>query len=86
MEQEVYAPYANGTGNNDPIGSASNCLECITPNKYIKVGQGFIVKAKASGKLVFENGSNIKIITLPPFFNRMSVASKSDVKDRFGLI
>lgn len=82
----VAAPYANGTGNNDPIGSASNCLECITPNKYVKVGQGFIVKAKASGKLVFENGSNIRNNNASSvFFNRMSVASKSDAKDRFWL-
>ncbi|WP_229663461.1 immunoglobulin domain-containing protein, partial [Cloacibacterium rupense] len=81
----VAAPYAAGTGNNDPIGSPSNCFSCKVPNEYIKVGQGFIVKAKTSGNLRYENGNNIRNNEASSiFFNRMSLGKTAiETKDRF---
>ncbi|GGP06581.1 hypothetical protein GCM10010992_27150 [Cloacibacterium rupense] len=83
----VAAPYAAGTGNNDPIGSPSNCPLCTTPNQYIKVGQGFIVKVRNEGNfnLAFENNSSIRTNNASSiFFNRMSAGkTATETKDRF---
>lgn len=79
----ISAPYGfSGTGVNDPIGSVNNCPSCKVPTQIIKVGQGFIVKAKNNGNLRFENGANIR--TNNPnanFFNR--IATKEITKDRY---
>ncbi|OEL11442.1 por secretion system C-terminal sorting domain protein [Cloacibacterium normanense] len=84
----VSAPYASGTGNNDPIGSPSNCPTCATPNQYIKVGQGFIVKVRDTGSynLSLENNSGIRNNnSTSVFFNRMANNNqRTNVeKDRF---
>ena len=84
----VSAPYASGTGNNDPIGSLTNCPTCTTPNQYIKVGQGFIVKVKDTGSynLSLENNSGIRNNnSTSVFFNRMANNNqRTNVeKDRF---
>lgn len=66
-----YAVY-NGTGGVgapfgfDPLKPAS-----AAPNKYVKVGQGFIVKAKKAGGLLFENEVR-NANTSSVFFNKMS--------------
>lgn len=84
----VSAPYASGTGNNDPIGSPSNCPTCTTPNEFIKVGQGFIVKVRNTGSynLSLENNSGIRNNnSTSVFFNRMANNNqRTNVKkDRF---
>lgn len=84
----VSAPYASGTGNNDPIGFPSNCSTCTTPNQFIKVGQGFIVKVRNTGNynLSIENNSGIRNNnSTSVFFNRMSNNNqRTNVeKDRF---
>ena len=84
----VSAPYASGTGNNDPIGSLTNCPTCTTPNQYIKVGQGFIVKVRDTGSynLSLENNSGIRNNnSTSVFFNRMANNNqRTNVeKDRF---
>ena len=84
----VSAPYASGTGNNDPIGSPSNCPECTKPNEFIKVGQGFIVKVKDTGiyNLSLENNNGIRNNnSTSVFFNRMANNNqRTNVeKDRF---
>lgn len=84
----VSAPYASGTGNNDPIGSPTNCPTCTTPNQYIKVGQGFIVKVRNTGSynLSLENNNGIRNNnSTSVFFNRTSNNSQrtNGEKDRF---
>jgi hypothetical protein len=84
----VSAPYASGTGNNDPIGSTTNCPTCTTPNQFIKVGQGFIVKVRNTGSynLSLENNSGIRNNnSTSVFFNRMANNNqRTNVeKDRF---
>lgn len=84
----VSAPYASGTGNNDPIGFPSNCSTCTTPNQFIKVGQGFIVKVRNTGSynLSLENNNGIRNNnSTSVFFNRMSNNNqRTNVeKDRF---
>lgn len=70
----------------DVIGSAANCPTCKVPNKYIAPGQGFIVKARNLGNAQVEFDNSIRTNNQTAiFFNRMSVASKSDAKDRFWL-
>lgn len=83
----VAAPYgADGDGITDPIGSSNNCPTCKVPNKYIAPGQGFIVKARNLGNSQVEFDNSIRTNNQTAiFFNRMSVASKSDSKDRFWL-
>ncbi len=83
----VAAPYgADGDGVTDPIGSSNNCPTCKVPNKYITPGQGFIVKARNLGNSQVEFDNSIRTNNQTAvFFNRMSVASKSDAKDRFWL-
>ena len=83
----VAAPYgADGDGVTDPIGSSNNCPTCKVPNKYITPGQGFIVKARNLGDSQVEFDNSIRTNNQTAvFFNRMSVASKSDAKDRFWL-
>ncbi|WP_213195418.1 Ig-like domain-containing protein [Cloacibacterium caeni] len=84
----VSAPYASGTGNNNPIGSLTNCPTCTTPNQFIKVGQGFIVKVRNAGSynLSLENNSGIRNNnSTSVFFNRMANNNqRTNVeKDRF---
>ncbi len=84
----VSAPYASGTGNNDPIGSTTNCPTCTTPNQFIKVGQGFIVKVRNTGSynLSLENNSGIRNNnSTSVFFNRMANNNQrtNGEKDRF---
>ena len=84
----VSAPYASGTGNNDPIGSPTNCPTCTTPNQFIKVGQGFIVKVRNTGSynLSLENNNGIRNNnSTSVFFNRMANNNqRANVeKDRF---
>jgi len=75
------APYGfTGTGSVNPVGSTDNCLTCKTPNKIIKVGQGFIVKAHTPGNLVFDNSMRSRDNS-GNFFNRQF----NNKKDRFWL-
>ena len=75
----IGAPYGfTGTGTNDVVGSTNNCSGCKVPTNVVKVGQGFIVKAKNIGtsQLRFENGENIRTNSgVSNFFNRMSSAA-----------
>jgi len=83
-----YAVY-NGTGGVgapfgfDPLKPAS-----AAPNRYVKVGQGFIVKAKKAGDLLFENEMRNANNTAV-FFNKMSgnkASKKSEEEfDRYWL-
>jgi len=52
----------SGTGTNTPVS---------LPNKFLKVGQGFIVKAKSAGNLLFENEMRSHDNSAV-FFNKMS--------------
>lgn len=80
----VGAPYASGTGNNNPVGTTTNCLSCTKPNRFIRPGQGFIVKAKAAGNLVFND--NIRAISgTAKFFNRSASKVSDESTDRFWL-
>lgn len=83
----IGAPYGfSGTGTNDVVGSVNNCPLCKVPTKVIKVGQGFIVKAKKTGtfNLRFENGANIRTNSASSiFFNRMANATTETPVNRF---
>lgn len=71
------APYGfTGLGTNTPVTPAS------PPNRYIKVGQGFIVKAKGNGTLTLNNSMRSTDNTAI-FFNRMG--SNEQLIDRFWL-
>lgn len=71
------APYGfTGLGTNAPVTPAS------PPNRYIKVGQGFIVKAKGNGTLTLNNTMRSTDNTAN-FFNRMG--SNEPLIDRFWL-
>lgn len=75
------APYGfNGGGNNDTVGTSTNCPTCKIPNNIIKVGQGFIVKAHTPGNLLFSNSMRSKDNS-GNFFNRQI----NNKKDRFWL-
>ena len=75
------APYGFvGTGNNTTVGNIGNCPTCKVPNNIIKVGQGFIVKAKSSGNLTFNNTIRSKD-GKGKFFNKTAAIQK----DRFWL-
>lgn len=75
------APYGfNGGGNNNTVGTSTNCPTCKTPNNIIKVGQGFIVKAHTPGNLFFNNSMRSKDNS-GNFFNRQI----NNKKDRFWL-
>lgn len=75
------APYGfNGGGNNDTVGTSTNCPTCKIPNNIIKVGQGFIVKAHTPGNLLFNNSMRSKDNS-GNFFNRQV----NNKKDRFWL-
>ncbi len=75
------APYGfNGSGNNDTVGTSTNCPTCKIPNNIIKVGQGFIVKAHTPGNLLFNNSMRSKDNS-GNFFNRQI----NNKKDRFWL-
>lgn len=75
------APYGfNGGGNNNTVGTSTNCSTCKTPNNIIKVGQGFIVKAHTPGNLFFNNSMRSKDNS-GNFFNRQI----NNKKDRFWL-
>lgn len=73
------APYGfSGTGTNAPAA---------IPNQFIKVGQGFIVKAKSAGSLLFENEIRSHDNSAV-FFNRMANGTKNQkttaaTKDRY---
>ncbi|MDQ0476855.1 YDG domain-containing protein [Chryseobacterium sp. MDT2-18] len=79
-----YAIY-NGTGGTPATGPATNAtpenpsptLSSPTPNGTIKIGQGFIVKAKKAGTLQFKN--NVREPAVSYFFD------KSNPVDRFWL-
>ena len=75
------APYGFvGTGNNTTIGNVGNCPTCKVPNNIIRVGQGFIVKAKKQGSITFNNSIRTSDAK-GKFFNRIA----SSKKDRFWL-
>jgi len=66
------APYGfTGTGTNTPVSF---------PNKFLKVGQGFVVKAKSAGNLLFENEMR-STDNSAIFFNRMSSNTKGNNKN-----
>lgn len=69
----------NGTGG---VGATSSSPGTNIPNQYIKVGQGFIVKAKSAGDLLYKNTVRTQDNT-GVFFNRMSTGAAQ--KDRFWL-
>lgn len=54
---DIWNNYAilNGTGGVSATTSSPSVGGSVTPNQFIKVGQGFIVKAKAAGNLNFNN-------------------------------
>lgn len=78
-EGNNYATY-NGTGGTPPTYDHAAYTPNLTPNGIIKVGQGFIVQAKSTGKdqpLNFNN--SIRVADKGVFFQ------KSDGKNRFWL-
>lgn len=85
-EEGYYNNYAvlNGTGGIPATMGTDASLKSATPTKIIKVGQGFIVKAKQSGTLTFKNA----IRTLDSnsvFFNKGTSENNDPPIDRFWL-
>lgn len=76
-----YAIY-NASGGVPATGPAQN--GSVTPNQYIKVGQGFIIQAKNNGTVVFNNSMRTNNTTAK-FFNKMAKNAKEDTNDRFWL-
>jgi len=76
-----YAIY-NASGGVPATGPAQNGT--VTPNQYIKVGQGFIIQAKNNGTVVFNNSMRTNNTTAK-FFNKMSKNAKEETNDRFWL-
>ncbi len=76
-----YAIY-NGSGGVPATGPAQN--GSVTPNQYIKVGQGFIIQAKNNGTVVFNNSMRTNNTTAK-FFNKMAKNAKEETNDRFWL-
>lgn len=70
----------NPVNTNDPLGTPT-CPSCMVPNKFIKVGQGFIVKAKTAGTLTFNNSMRSTDAS-SLFFNKNSNAKEAEI-DRF---
>ena len=79
----VYNNYAifNGSGGVPATGPTTSS---VTPNQYFRVGQGFIIQAKANGNVVFNNSMR-NGDTSAKFFNRVSSAAASEKVDRFWL-
>ena len=78
----AYAIY-NGTGGvpaTTPGPGTGDGGTSLTPTQFIKVGQGFIVKAKQSGQLIFNNSIRNAVGSS----NFMSKGASSD-KDRYWL-
>lgn len=65
------------------LGTNAN-IASATPNRIIKVGQGFLVKAKQSGTLTFNNATRTEKMT-PVFFNRRESENNELPADRFWL-
>lgn len=76
-----YAIY-NASGGVPATGPAQN--GSVTPNQYIKVGQGFIIQAKNNGTVVFNNSMRTNNTTAK-FFNKMAKNAKEETNDRFWL-
>lgn len=66
----------NGTGGVSATSSGAEGMGSATPNQFVKVGQGFIVKSKAAGTLSFSNGIRTKNNT-GTFFNK-DVGNETD--------
>lgn len=88
----VPAPYGfKGDGNNDVVGTPGNCSTCKTPTKILKVGQGFLISAKNSGTLVFNNSvrttsnSGIFMNVFARTQNAVNGNEEDDSIDRFWL-
>lgn len=66
-----YNNYAilNGTGGIPATLGADNNIKSLTPTKILKVGQGFIVKAKQTGLLTFKNAIRTSLSN-GVFFNK----------------
>lgn len=80
-----YAVYNASGGLGPPYGFTglgTNAPVSATPNQYIKVGQGFIIKAKVAGTLSFNNAMRTNNNTAV-FFNKNN--GKEFSKDRFWL-
>lgn len=79
-----YAVY-NGTGGvGAPYGfDPSKPVVKNDVNKFIRVGQGFIVKAKTAGKLKFNN--SVRTPDASAVFYNKKMAYNADEKDRFWL-
>ncbi len=75
-----YAVYSGTGGLSAPYGFDPSRPAAPTPNNVIKVGQGFVVKAKSAGNLNFQNSFRTK--TAGTFFNRMANTTS---KDRYWL-
>jgi hypothetical protein len=73
----VTAPHAGFSGD----GTNAPNLPATPPNRYIKVGQGFIVKAKTSGTLTFNNSIRTNDNSAV-FLNRQA---NNQLMDRFWL-
>lgn len=73
----VTAPHAGFSGD----GTNAPNLPATPPNRYIKVGQGFIVKAKTSGTLTFNNSIRTNNNSAV-FLNRQA---NNQLMDRFWL-
>lgn len=73
----------NGTGG-IPATFGETDSKGAVPTNIIKVGQGFIVKAKRSGDLVFNNAHRSSNNT-SVFFNKSSESSSETITDRFWL-
>lgn len=81
---DYYNNYAVYNGSGGVAATATAVNGTVTPDQYIKVGQGFIVKAKPAGKdqrLIFNNNIRIKTNS-GHFFN---VRNANATSDRFWL-
>lgn len=77
-----YAVYSGVGGLAAPYGFDPSRPAASTPNNIIKVGQGFVIRAKSSGNLLFQNSIR-RHDNSGVFFNRQSTYNRQ--KDRFWL-
>lgn len=83
---DFYNNYAmlNGTGGNPATLGANTSIKSATPTSIIKVGQGFLVKARQAGNLIFTN--SVRTADLGSvFFNKNGHQASEPVADRYWL-